>query len=339
MQPQRKYDSELVQSLLEGDILLYRSLNEELVGSAISEFTRSPYSHAEIYVGDGWSVSASSIGLKFVDTLNTGFIDVLRVPGGLTAEQKAVILERCRDTLGYPYEYLLLVGFPFWGSRAAAARAENQSYICSEHVAWAYQEAGIELVTGRARSMIAPADLAHATNLLWLGSWRNGTRVADAVPNVRHRLQGPPNWLAKLAIRALADPFSLKDEYYTALQLGLSPLPADFPARLGRSPVSLAVTLLVVLLGAAGLMRLPTSRRWSLLQRLARLNEWSPSFSSLSWSPAPVGGRCGMDRDMRLARAYRFEPWVPAWVEPGTSRRAPERSAWRDHGSGQGKWP
>lgn len=213
-----KYDTVQTKTMQKGDIVLCRAFGKKILPTLISEFTRSPYSHVEIYVGDGWSVSAEAVGVTLADHLNHEFVDVMRLRGGLTREQRAIVMEKAYQSLAQPYEYLLLFGFPFWGRKAAARRAANEGYICSENTAWCYKEAGIDLVPGKVESIEAPADISHSDKLEWLGAWYKGEPAADAHHNDRHQLQGKPSCLARLMIRTIADPNSMRDEYYEALR-------------------------------------------------------------------------------------------------------------------------
>ena len=60
------YDTEQTRAMQKGDVVLARAQAKKLLPHMISEFTRSPYSHVEIYIGDGWVVSAEGVGLVVV---------------------------------------------------------------------------------------------------------------------------------------------------------------------------------------------------------------------------------------------------------------------------------
>jgi len=125
------HKNELTAFLQKGDIILYRGEFRSFTSALIMEFTRSPYSHAEIYVGDGWSVSAERYGISLEDHCITGLIDIMRLRAGLSEGQKGIVLERAYESLAKPYEYLGLIGFPFGSEAAAAKRSANEAYICS----------------------------------------------------------------------------------------------------------------------------------------------------------------------------------------------------------------
>ena len=200
-----------------GDIVLHRDQGD-LLGGLIGHFTASPYSHVEIYSGNGWSVSAEAQGISFVtaDREGRAFVDVCRHPA-LAGDQAQRLLAAVRSTLASPYEFALLFGFPYLSRSAVLRRAANQGYICSEHVAWAYRQVGLTLVPGRPDSAQAPADLAHSSALRYLASFYRGSRVVDAELSRRHPLQGRRSRIAVALIELLANPVSLRDEYYRAL--------------------------------------------------------------------------------------------------------------------------
>lgn len=213
------HNNELTAFLEKGDIILYRGEYKSFTSALIMEFTRSPYSHAEIYVGDGWSISAEAYGLSLEDHCNTGFIDIMRLEGGLSREQRGIVLEKAYQSLAKPYEYLGLIGFPFGSEKAAARRSANQAYICSEVTAWCYKEAGIDLIKNRPEAIEAPADLAKSTKLQWLGAWRGAKPFPAAEHNKFHPTQlNKKAGFAKWLVKNVADLLSERDEYYERLR-------------------------------------------------------------------------------------------------------------------------
>jgi hypothetical protein len=219
VEPHEYYDNELTEFLQKGDIILYRGEYRSLTSALIMEFTRSPYSHADIYVGDGWCISAERYGLSLEDHCNTEFIDLLRLKSGLSREQRAIVLEKAYQSLAKPYEYLGLLGFPFGSEKAAARRSANQAYICSEVTAWCYKEAGIDLIQDRPEAIEAPADLARSPELEWLGAWKAGRPFPGAEHNKFHKLQlNKKAGFAKWLVKNVADLLSERDEYYEKLR-------------------------------------------------------------------------------------------------------------------------
>jgi hypothetical protein len=212
-----KYENEMTQFLKKGDIILHRAMGGNLTSDLIREFTRSPYSHAEIYVGDGWSVSAEAAGLTLSDSAMTHFVDIMRHPG-LTEQQVDIIVGKAYQSLAKPYEYFLLLGFPFWGENAAIKRSANKAYICSENAAWCYKQGGIDLISNKPEAIEAPADLGHSKKLDWLGSWIDGQPFDEAERNKIHSLQGKTGKFARWLIEHVADPNSSRDEFYEEIK-------------------------------------------------------------------------------------------------------------------------
>ena len=208
----------LTAALQPGDVILYRAHGHQLLGNLIATFTDSPYSHAEVYVGQGWCVDAAGIGLTLSKGMHADIVDVFRLKGGLGAEQRRIIVGKAFQSLAMPYDYVLLFGFPFFTSKMAARRAANGAFICSENVAWCYAEAGIDLSgRGSPTAMSAPADIGCSALLEWRGFWDRARPVADGKRNEWHPLQGRANWLSRLMIRLFANPLSCRDEYYAQL--------------------------------------------------------------------------------------------------------------------------
>lgn len=217
--PHERYVNDLTAFLQKGDVLLYRGEYKNFTSALIMEFTRSPYSHVETYVGDGWAVSAEAYGVTFQDHCNYLFIDIMRVKGGLSREQRGIVLEKAYQSLAKPYEYLGLVGFPFGSENAAARRSANKAYICSEVVAWCYKEAGIDLVEGQPEAIESPADLSHSAQLEWLGAWRDGSISDEAQIHEFHSSQlNKKAGFAKWLVKNVADMLSERDEIYEKLR-------------------------------------------------------------------------------------------------------------------------
>ena len=96
-----KISSKLTEVLQKGDIMLYRAWGNQILGGLITIFTRSPYSPADIYVGDGWSVGALSQGMSLDNHFHTDFVDIFRCPT-MTEIQKDVILGKAFQSLAKP---------------------------------------------------------------------------------------------------------------------------------------------------------------------------------------------------------------------------------------------
>jgi cell wall-associated NlpC family hydrolase len=213
------HENDLTAFLEKGDIILYRGQYSSFTSALIMEFTRSPYSHVEIYIGDGWSISAEAYGISLEDHCNTGFIDIMRSKEVLSREKLGNILQRAYESLSKPYEYLGLIGFPFGSEKAAARRSANEAYICSEVTAWCYQKAGIDLIENKPEAIEAPADLANSPKLQWLGAWKAAKPFPAAVNNKIHPSQlDKKAGFAKWLVKNVADLLSERDDYYERLR-------------------------------------------------------------------------------------------------------------------------
>lgn len=213
------YDNELTKSLEKGDVIVHRAMPAILLSNVISEFTSSPYCHAEVYIRYGWSISAEAYGMTFSDKMNKTMVDVFQYKGELTDYQRSVISEKAHQSMASPYEYGLLISIPWITRKRAIKRAANSAYICSENVAWCYKEAGIDLVPGTPESIEGPIDLAYSKELEYKGTYNNGKFLGDDKKEFlykRHELQGKIKWYVRLLIWLLKK-LSKKDEFYKEL--------------------------------------------------------------------------------------------------------------------------
>lgn len=188
----------LTMSLTVGDVILSRSRGA-FMSSLICEYTGSPYSHAEIYVGDGWCIGAESYGVTYSKRFQTKFIDVYRHLG-LTASQKVMILKHVHSLLEKPYEYDLILSYPWLSRHKAIERARNNAYICSELVASCYKKAHLELNAGTTDSTESPADIARSKRLRYMTTWHSGDMVKDAHPHEWHHRQPRPPWYVRALV-------------------------------------------------------------------------------------------------------------------------------------------
>jgi len=221
---QKLYTNEFTEDLKKGDIILHRATGK-LVSSLISDFTNSPYSHAEIYIGDGWCVSAEAKGVTFSDEINSKFIDVMRYKGdpskdekGLSRDERGIILEKAYQSLAKPYAFLKLFRFVlYYGPRFIAKRAGKRAFICSELTAWCYKNADIDLIPGKPEDIEAPADIANSDKLEWIGAWNGSVKVKDAKLNLRYdEIQGQHHWFARIIIKWIKS--WTQDAYKDAIQ-------------------------------------------------------------------------------------------------------------------------
>lgn len=204
--PKRIFDpsSDLYSDLEKGDVVLVRT-SDAFYSGVISEFTKSPYSHSQIHIKDGYAISAEPNGVGFVDMLEDNFkgnkdVDVFRFKGGLSRDQRLIIESKAYKTILMPYDYEHLVRFPFLSKKAIAKYAGNKAFICSEHVAWCYDNAGIDLVEGRPETIEAPGDIGRSDKLEYVGTYVEGKKVDNFSNKFMDR---ETSFIAKLATKLL----------------------------------------------------------------------------------------------------------------------------------------
>lgn len=148
---------------IKGDVGFLISVGEWLNGSRFGH-----WDHAFVYVGDGLIVEAEPGGARLagVDEYagrpiawSTGKVE-------LTDDQRTAVVAAAKGFVGVPYsaaDYFALALWHFrlripWAKRVMNSRA---SMICSELVGFAYESAGVPLLSGREPGDITPADLAQ----------------------------------------------------------------------------------------------------------------------------------------------------------------------------------
>ena len=223
------YDNDATKRLKPGDILLWRGSKGDPLAAAIMLFTDSPYSHAELYMGGGWSIGAEVNGVGYNPAMGTGrnvsspgdaWVDVVRLKGGLSRSQERILLGEAEAQLDKPYGVVDgVLGFPWPGRRARVLRATYASYGCSELVSYCYEHAGARLSPSEP-PYVAPADIGHAPNVEYLCSVY-GQRVLDKghyFNKLDPEIQAEP-WskLAEFVVKDIVDPNSSRDEFYRRL--------------------------------------------------------------------------------------------------------------------------
>lgn len=225
-------DCDLMRDLQNGDIILYRFGGpKDFTGGVITHITSSPYSHAELHIKDGYDISAGSHGVGFVDLLKFNVfdekkfnVDIFRVPGGLPREKRLVIEAKAYQTVLMPYDYFNLAGFPYTKSEKAVAMSGNEAYICSEHVAWCYANAGIDLIKDRPEAIEAPADIGRSDQLEYVGTYVDGKKVEA---NFANEFMGEEwSMLQELSSRFMGL-FTKVDEFYRGLYLNKTRLQGE----------------------------------------------------------------------------------------------------------------
>jgi len=242
--PERKfevdYETDYMKTLQEGDIILYRFGGpKDFMGGVISHHTSSPYCHAEIHIKDGYDISAGSHGVSFVDGYAYNIygrrpvvgikklypkMDILRLKGGLSREQRLTIQAKAYQSLLLPYDYASLFFFPFAGPKAIARMAGNNAYMCSEITAWCYENAGIDLIKASASSIEAPADIGRSDLLEYVGTFWRGQKLVGEHQN---EFIDEDYGLFQKLVAKLLGLFSKRDEYYEGLYLNKTMLEGE----------------------------------------------------------------------------------------------------------------
>lgn len=214
-------DLDLTKELKPCDIFLYRLGKGNFLGGVISHMTSSPYTHAEIHMHEGYSISAAAVGMTYYDTYRgnvkgSNVVDVFKLNRELTREERLIIEAKASQSLLKPYDYINLIGFHFLSGKLAAKKAGNDAYICSEHVAWVYKNAGIDLIVAKPESIEAPADIGMSGVLNYVGTFSKGMKLKG---NWRNEfIDEEPSWWSKF-VSKLMGLFSKRDEYYEGMQL------------------------------------------------------------------------------------------------------------------------
>jgi len=226
----RIYGTEAADFVQKGDVLLYRGAKNDIVAAGICLFTESPYSHAEIYVRDGWSIGALEDGISYdyavgegkaVGSSDPAWIDVFRYKGGLTAAQRDALIGDDQAQLGKPYGILPgIIEFPFPRAWEFVPKASYRAFGCSMLVSFCYEKIGLPLAT-TAAPLQAPADVGHSPQLQYVCSVYGGKLRLDKAQFVNKddpEVQaGKWNWLAQFIVGRIIDPLSSRTGFYEKL--------------------------------------------------------------------------------------------------------------------------
>ena len=133
------------------------------IGSKVIQIaTWGDYSHVDFETPEGkW------LGARFVGGVDEREpYEVARYIRFEVPDAPTSVLERLRTQLHRPYDYLALVGF--------VARQDwriDDSWICSELMAWAFEQENFPLLRGDRFNRITPRDLMLSTRLRFLDKW------------------------------------------------------------------------------------------------------------------------------------------------------------------------
>lgn len=216
-------ECDLYNDLQKGDIVAVRT-SDTFYSAIISEFTKSPYSHVQIHTEKGYAISAEMNGVGFIDMIEQNLkgikdVDIFRLKGGLSREQRMMVESKAYKSILIPYDYEHLVSFPFLSSTGAAKYSGNKAFICSEHVAWCYYNAGIDLVADKPEAVEAPVDIAKSDALEYIGTYINGEKLDGN--HFNDFMDVEISFIGKLTSKLLGL-FSKKDEFYAGLYFNKS---------------------------------------------------------------------------------------------------------------------
>lgn len=209
------YDTELTKLLKPGDIVLFRADMGNLLSALICKYTYSCYSHVELYIGDGWCVGASLYGVKYDSRLgrNKGFVDIFRTRKPLTKLEKRVLIGKAHQSVGRPYDFSLLLAFPWITNRSLVRRSADLSFVCSELAAWCFDEANRPLFE-KPTAAVAPVCYAANPEIERVYSVYNGKLRYDTEINVIDPAQGTRNPIVKYLIKYILKPTSKRHTYF-----------------------------------------------------------------------------------------------------------------------------
>ncbi len=177
------------------------------MGTLITTYTDSPYSHCETYIDNGLCVSANLPKIVRHDKMFRLWVDVFRWKG-ITPEEQKIVADESEKHVGVRYDWRLLILFPwmFIWPRKARKLAANKSFMCSELVDLAYTKAHLDIREDITQAIVSPGDLGISEKLTFIGSYRYGTPRSDAIPNKRHDDQKPLSKFAMWIINNLIKP-------------------------------------------------------------------------------------------------------------------------------------
>jgi hypothetical protein len=148
--------------LMSGDVIL--STQKGAVSLLIRIGTRSPFSHASIYLGGGLYAEAVGLGVRVrpVATMIKNRMKVLRLAANSSRDPVATALKASESVNNY-------IHAPYWvtGAMLAIYRTtvleRRHRLFCSQLVAQAYEDAGLRIVPSLDPTKVTPASLAASS--------------------------------------------------------------------------------------------------------------------------------------------------------------------------------
>ena len=214
-----KMDSDFARDAKPGDIVLWRGKRSDILYAGIQMFTYSPYNHASVYDSDGWTIGAGAWGTGYEGMSKDEGLDLFRVVN-YTDELGQAILSGAKSKIGHAYSYEQGFVFPFLSKERIKKLSKDDMHNCSEMVALACKDAGVNLINIKigSEAIIAPADIGRGKKLKYIGTyWKGKLYSTDeiAMRNVySEEIQGSQTSLAAKAIVSLFKGWSKRDEFY-----------------------------------------------------------------------------------------------------------------------------
>lgn len=210
-----KYNNEITEVMKKCDVVVIRELNPffMILAAFIMNFTKTPYAHAEMYMGDGWNISSDGAGVNFNDWINKKgrAFDVFRMED-LTSDQIKIIEGGAYKQIGKPFDYTGMLTLPW--ANFMVKKAAKKIYFCSELVSFLYKQAGIDLLEGIDEAIQAPGILVKSPKLKYVATFKDGKMVHDTRPFEMAIWQRKPGKISKFIIEKIIDPSSSIDEVY-----------------------------------------------------------------------------------------------------------------------------
>jgi uncharacterized protein YycO len=157
----RRYYNLNVDALRPGDVIF--STERATESFFIRTATRSPYSHAAIYIGHAQYAEAVGLGVRVraVSTFVKERVKVIRLKPDAVADAEGAAASAANNVLDYLHS-------PNWTKGALlsifrnAKVEERRSLFCSHLVGKAFADAGVNVIDGREPLKATPGDLAES---------------------------------------------------------------------------------------------------------------------------------------------------------------------------------
>ncbi len=129
-------------------IVLQFSAQDKIGSRLICWWTWSQYSHVDFIMPSGRLLGARGDGVAIRDQYQTKIKRIVEV------EASDAVLRAALSQLGKPYDYTAMAGFI-----TRRDWQEQDSWFCSELVAWAFEQAGKPLIRTDGLYKVSPRDL------------------------------------------------------------------------------------------------------------------------------------------------------------------------------------